>query len=83
MRERGGNALALIVVLALAMAFFRLDLLELSAEPLHDEDVTGCDGRVINLSGIEAELLRLHNEARTEREIASAPVRPRAAYGGG
>jgi uncharacterized protein YkwD len=75
LRERGGNALALIVVLALAMAFFRLGPLEVSAEPLHDEEVTGCDGRVMHLSGIEAELRCLHNEAGTERGISPLCVR--------
>jgi hypothetical protein len=54
LRERGGNALALIVVLALAMAFFRLDPLGLSADPLRDDDTTACDGDTVAAAMYEA-----------------------------
>ena len=70
MREKREKALAMVVVLAITAAFVRFDPLGV-VNPLEDEEVAGCDGRPVHLDGREAELLRLHNEARTERGVAA------------
>lgn len=72
-RRRGGsrgspNALVLIAVMALAVVLFRLDVLG-TVEPLDDASVTGCDGQPVHLSGAQAELMRLHNEARKDQGL--------------
>jgi hypothetical protein len=52
------------------VALFRLHVFEPS-EPLHDARVVGCGGRHVHLSGAQAELLRLHNEARKEHGLGT------------
>ncbi len=67
---RDNRVVALLLAAGLVAAYFRYDPAEIFAATLQDENVTGCDGRTLHLSGPEAELLRLHNEARIERGIA-------------
>ncbi len=64
------NALALLVVIGLVVALFRLHVFEPS-KPLHDANVVGCYGRPVHLSGAQAELLRLHNDARKEHGLGA------------
>ena len=73
---RDNRAIALLLILGLVVAFFRYDLADFFAAPLREASVTGCGGATLRLSGAEAELLRLHNEARDELGIA-----PRCASG--
>jgi uncharacterized protein YkwD len=54
--------------MGLVVALFRLHVFEPS-EPLHDANVVGCGGSAVHLSGAQAELLRLHNEARKEHGL--------------
>jgi uncharacterized protein YkwD len=58
------------MVVGLMVGIYRYDAQEIFAAPLQGETVTGCDGAALSLSGAEAELLRLHNEARGELGIA-------------
>lgn len=67
-RRTRDNALTLMAVLALAIAFVRLNPLGV-AKPLQDTQVLGCDGQTVTIDGRKGELLRLHNEARAERGI--------------
>ena len=60
----------MLVVIGLVVALFRLHVFEPS-KPLHDANVIGCDGRPAHLSGAQAELLRLHNEARKEHGLGT------------
>ena len=73
-----GNALVLLVVMGLVVALFRLHVFEPS-KPLYDANVVGCDGRSVQLSGAQAELLRLHNEAREEHGLGTFCASERAA----
>jgi uncharacterized protein YkwD len=56
--------------MGLVVALFRLHVFEPS-KPLYDANVVGCDGRSVQLSGAQAELLRLHNEAREEHGLGT------------
>ena len=67
---RDGNALVLLVVIGLVVALFRLHVFEPS-KPLKVANVVGCGGRPVHLSGAQAELLRLHNEAREEHYLST------------
>jgi uncharacterized protein YkwD len=67
---RNGNALVLLVMIGLVVALFRLHVFEPS-KPLHEANVVGCGGRPVHLSGTQAELLRLHNEARKEHALGT------------
>ncbi len=66
---RDNRVVALLLAAGLVAAYFRYDPAEIFAATLQDENITGCDGRILHLSGPEAEKLRLHNEARTGRGI--------------
>jgi uncharacterized protein YkwD len=59
-----------LVVTGLVVALFRLHVFEPS-KPLHDASVVGYHGRSVHLNGVQAELLRLHNEARKERDLST------------
>jgi uncharacterized protein YkwD len=67
-RRTSDNALALMAVLVIAVAFMHFNPLGM-AKPLEDVEVIGCDGQTVTLDGRKAELLRLHNEARAERDL--------------
>jgi uncharacterized protein YkwD len=60
----------LLVIIGLVVALFRLHVFEPS-KPLHDANVLGCAGRAVHLNGAQAELLRLHNEARKEHGLGA------------
>jgi uncharacterized protein YkwD len=57
-----------MVLLAMALAFIQFNPLGV-AKPLEDVEVVDCDGRTVVLDGRSAELLRVHNEARTEHGV--------------
>lgn len=67
MSRKGAEALVFLVVLAAFAAFVHLDPLETG--PPEAEAVIDCDGRSVVVDGKEAELLRLHNEARAEHGV--------------
>jgi uncharacterized protein YkwD len=72
-RRTRDNALALMVLLAMALAFIQFNPLGV-AKPLEDVEVVDCDGRTVMLDGRKAELLRLHNEARAEHGVGQLCV---------
>lgn len=63
-----------MVVLAVVVAFVRLDPAG-AIRPLEGTEVAGCDGRTVGLGDAQAELLRLHNEARAEHGVRRLCVR--------
>ena len=67
-RRTHDSAVPLMVVLAVVVAFMRLDPTD-TLKPLEATEVADCDGRMVSLDGREAELLRLHNEARAEHGV--------------
>jgi uncharacterized protein YkwD len=66
------KALVLLVVMAVfvvgSQAMSRLELFGM--EIPEDATVTACDGRLVEVSGSQAELLKLHNEERAEHGVA-------------
>lgn len=58
------------MAVGLVIGIYRYDAQDIFAASLQEETVTGCDGAALSLSGAEAELVRLHNEARGELGIA-------------
>ena len=52
-----------MLAIGLVAVLFHFDVLN-TPEPVRDATVTGCDAAPVHLSGAQAELLRLHNEAR-------------------
>ncbi len=62
-----------MVVLAVVVAFVRFDPLGVAA-PLRGAEVVGCDGQIVRLDGRQAEILRLHNEARSEHGVGTLCV---------
>jgi uncharacterized protein YkwD len=72
-RKTRDNALALMVLLAMALAFIKFNPLGV-ARPLEDVEVVGCDGQTMKLDGRKVDLLRLHNEARAEHSVGQLCV---------
>jgi hypothetical protein len=64
------KALAMMMVLAIAVAFLGLDASGV-VKPLKEGKVAGCDGQIVRLDGKEGELLRLHNEERAKHGAAT------------
>ncbi len=68
MRGTRDNALALMVVLALAMVFINFNPLGV-AKPLEDIEVVDCDGRTIMLDGRKPELRCANAEVRADHGV--------------
>ncbi len=75
---RGGaadKAMVLMVVFALVLGVWKLDPLGNARLP-EETEVVGCDGQSVRLDGKKAELLRLHNEERTEHGAPALCAHP-------
>ncbi len=71
MRQTREKALMIMVVIIAGAAFVHFNPLGV-VRPLEGGEIASCDGRAVRLDGREAELLRLHNEARAEQGVASS-----------
>ena len=67
--------MVLMVVVALVAGIWKLDPLGTARLP-EETEVVGCDGQPVRLDGKKAELLRLHNQERSEHGAQALCAHP-------